>query len=618
MKPTTQRSAADANAGADVALDTATAPGKKMGTGASAASQPAGVRRALTFLVWAVPGAVTLAFGLYDIGKPILWRDELASWSAASRSLPQLWGMAHNVDVVISVYYFCLHLWMAAFGQSATAMRIPSVFAMAGAAAMVGLIAKRFTGVGAGLAGGLIYALIPGVSLYAQDARPYAFASFFAVLATLLVLRALERPTWRRWGVYALAVAAAGACNLVALCVVMGHATIVLAACLRRSWPAGDTVVGTGAGAGRGGRTRTAVRMVLAELRVATKAALRERRCRRIMIDFGAAVVVALILDSPIIKKGHDQSLYQLGHEAKPGLIDLTGLRGGLWPELFSSSYVAWAVLALAVISVIVMPRRFTSWYALACGVVPIVFVWVFSQGPFSYWTFRYMLFTVPAWALSAGIGVAGLAEAARRLPIWPRATLLQPRFVVTFVLVAAIAALGVHDQWAIRQPEAHNRWAYPLSVPNGEPIDYPYAAQVIEAHERPGDGIMYQTSDLNRFEVDAAIAYYTRGKTLPRPVFQLRTPAEANLLSPVDCQPNPQDFPGIVVNVASQSCSTYLADAGYPRMWMVYVNHLAPNPLDPFSAMLPPEAAALNAADYKVQTLYQGDGITVALLVRA
>jgi len=71
---------------------------------------------------------------VFEIGVPQLWRDELASWSAASRTLPQLWAMVHNIDAVLGLYYLGLHLWMAVFGDSATAMRLPSVIAMAGAA----------------------------------------------------------------------------------------------------------------------------------------------------------------------------------------------------------------------------------------------------------------------------------------------------------------------------------------------------------------------------------------------------------------------------------------------------------------------------------------------------
>ena len=118
-------------------------------------------RPVVTYLTWGAPAVVALALGLFEIGVPQLWRDELASWSAASRTLPQLWAMLHNIDAVLGIYYFGLHLWMAVFGDSATAMRVPSVIAMAGAAAVVGLIGRRLGGGVAGLASGLIFAADP-------------------------------------------------------------------------------------------------------------------------------------------------------------------------------------------------------------------------------------------------------------------------------------------------------------------------------------------------------------------------------------------------------------------------------------------------------------------------
>ncbi len=134
--------------------------------------------------------------------------------------------MVHNVDAVLGLYYLGLHLWMAVFGDSAAAMRLPSALAMTGAAGIVALTGKRLGGTRAGLISGLIFAVIPSVSRFAQEARPYAFATLFAALATLLLLRAMERPTWLRC-CYALALAAVGASNLIALCVLAVHAAIV-------------------------------------------------------------------------------------------------------------------------------------------------------------------------------------------------------------------------------------------------------------------------------------------------------------------------------------------------------------------------------------------------------
>ncbi|MGH3265475.1 MAG: glycosyltransferase family 39 protein, partial [Trebonia sp.] len=185
------------------------------------ASRQAATRHSrLSYLTWAGPAVVTAALGLFELGTPQPWRDEFATWSAASRSLPQLWGMLHNTDAVLGVYYVGLHFWMAVFGDSPAAMRLPSVIAMVIAAAVVALIGRRLAGNAAGLAGGLVFAMVPSVSRYAQEARPYAFATLFAALATLLFLRAMERPRWSRWAIYAVVLAAAGTANLIALCVV--------------------------------------------------------------------------------------------------------------------------------------------------------------------------------------------------------------------------------------------------------------------------------------------------------------------------------------------------------------------------------------------------------------
>jgi len=544
--------------------------------GAGDRQEAASRRRAVTFLTWAVPALVAAALGCYEIGVPMLWRDELASWSAASRTLPQLWTMLHQIDAALGVYYFGLHLWMAIVGDSATAMRLPSVIAMTGAAAVVALIGRRLAGVGAGLAGGLVFALIPSVSRYAQEARPYAAAAFFAALATLLLLRAVENPRWHRWGLHALAVAAAGAFNLVAVCVLAGHAVAVLAAAWQRTAPHGSTFA------------------------VRVRSARQNRGTVAILAGYCLSAVVAVVIDAPIVIEGHRQSLSQIGQQQTPSLAELAGLRGALWPQLFCSSHLAIAILVLAVASVLAAPRRAAPSCGLAFATVPIAVIWLISQGPASYWVVRYLMFTVPAWALSAGLGVAGIGDLLLRVRAARLGSALQPRHLVATGLVVAVGLLGVHDQRAIRQPQAHNRWAYPLAEANGEPVDYQGAAEVIAAHERRGDGIVYQVSDHNHYQVDTSVAYYLRGKAKPTPVFQAKTQAQAGTLQPVEC-----DGPARCL-------------AGTHRLWVVYVNHLVLGSyLDPFLAMPPAEAAVLRERGYHVRALYKEDGITVALMAR-
>jgi mannosyltransferase len=551
--------------------------------------QAAVVRSAPTWLAWAVPTAVTAALGLYQINVPILWRDELATWSAASRTLPQLWAMVHNVDAVLGLYYLGLHLWMAVFGDSAAALRLPSALAMTGAAAVVALTGKRLGGLRAGLISGLIFAVVPSVSRYAQEARPYAFATLFAALATLLLLRAVERPTWLRWGCYTLAVAAAGASNLVALCVLAAHAAIVATDFCLRTVRIGDEDAPGGGRALPGGRPEPAAGRPLA-----------------LLGWFSLAAIVGVILDGPVVLEGHAQSASQIGQQPVPHVAALLGVINGLWPELFASTPVALAVIALALASVVTLAgarQRVLAGYALAGGILPIVAVWLISQGPDSYWTFRYMLFTVPAWSVAAGLGVAGAAERLPRLH-WPRLRLpsfapdWRPGYAaVAAALVVAVAALGVHDQSDIREPLAHNLWAFPVTMANGEPVDYRGAAAVIAANQRPGDGIVYQVDDQNHYEVDAAIGYYLRGGPAPKAVFQAETPAQANTLQPVEC-------------ASPASCIS-----GTPRIWLVYVDRLARDGSNPFTSIPGNEESSLESRGYQTRTLYREDGITVALL---
>ena len=544
-----------------------------------AAPEQATPRPAMAYLSWAVPVVVTVAFGLIEIGVPQLWRDEFASWSAASRTLPQLWAMLHNIDAVLGIYYFGLHLWMAVFGDSAAAMRLPSVIAMAGAAGVVALIGRRLGGGAAGLTSGLVFAVIPSVSRYAQEARPYAFAMFFAALATLTFLRAMERPNWSRWAIYAVVLAAAGASNLVAVSVAAGHLVILLWDFLQHTVRIGGDGTADSGKRLPGGRLASEGSPLL----------LVKRFC--------VALVAGAVLVSPLVIEGHEQQEWQIGGVPAPHVAQLVGVSGGLWQELFASVPVAAAVMLLAVLSLLAAPdarRRSIAGYALAFAIVPVVAVWVLSRGPVSYWTYRYMLFSIAGWSVGAGLCIAFLAERAKDSTRLARLTgSLSPRFTVAAVLIAVVAALGAHDQLAIRQNEAHNRWAYPEMPSNGQPVDYQAAAAVLAANERPGDAIVYQVSDKNHYQVDTSLAYYLHGK-LPTPIFQAQTQVQFNNLQPNECQD-----PSVCIT-------------GTPRIWVVFVDQLA---TDPFSALQWSQEAYLETLGYQTQQMWQENGITVALL---
>ncbi|MGW7439723.1 glycosyltransferase family 39 protein [Streptomyces sp. NPDC054849] len=143
-------------------------------------------------LIWFVPVLWTLAFGLWGLSRDdSVWRDEAATWQVAGRSAGDIWNMLENVDAVHGLYYLLMHGLFEAFGASTTTLRLPSVLAVAAAAACVALIGRRLGGFWAGLGGGLTLGLLPAVQFYLQEGRPYALVAAGAGLSTLLLVSLL-------------------------------------------------------------------------------------------------------------------------------------------------------------------------------------------------------------------------------------------------------------------------------------------------------------------------------------------------------------------------------------------------------------------------------------------
>lgn len=180
-------------------------------------------RRVLRILPAGLTGALMLGVGLINAGRPALSWDEVTSAEVASRSVPQILDLIPHLDAVFGFYYLLLHWWTALAGTSETALRLPSIVAMAGAVAVAAELGRRLFTPMAGLVTGLILCMIPNTSRYAAEARPYAFACFFAVLALLLLVR--NRTPWF-W--YGLSVTFMGLFHLVSLTTLLAHAAFVL------------------------------------------------------------------------------------------------------------------------------------------------------------------------------------------------------------------------------------------------------------------------------------------------------------------------------------------------------------------------------------------------------
>ncbi|MFF3237876.1 glycosyltransferase family 39 protein [Micromonospora sp. NPDC002931] len=307
-------------------------------------------------MVWLGPTLVTLAVVLAGIGHAQPWRDELATWSAATRSPGDLIRLAGTIDAATGPYYLLMHAWVALAGDSVTALRLPAALAMAATAGATAVLGQRLVGTRAGLLAGLFLAMLPGTSRYGQEARPYALAAFFAVLATLLLVTALRRPGWARWAGYAAAVAALGLTHLVALTLLAAHAVAVLTA--RREGPASRPL-----------------RWVL-------------------------ALVPAALLVTPLVLLARGQRARQLDWVDTVRPTDLTALPGGV----AQSGVVGGLLVGLAALGAARLGRR-----ALLPGcavLLPVLLL--FTAGlVVPLWVPRYLFFVVPFACLLAGAALA-------------------------------------------------------------------------------------------------------------------------------------------------------------------------------------------------------------------
>ncbi|MFJ8631059.1 glycosyltransferase family 39 protein [Streptomyces sp. NPDC093568] len=150
----------------------------------------------------------------------------------AHRDLPELWATLGHADAVHGLYYLLMHGVFRLWEGGLVALRLPSVLAMAVAAAGVAALGRRLAGPRAGLAAGVVFTLLPAVQRYAQEGRSYALVTALVVGQTWVLLRACaDRRRRRAWWVgYAVLAALAGLLHEFALPALLAHGVALLAA----------------------------------------------------------------------------------------------------------------------------------------------------------------------------------------------------------------------------------------------------------------------------------------------------------------------------------------------------------------------------------------------------
>ena len=514
------------------------------------------------YLPAALAAAVMAVLGVWGLARDSsMGNDEVATRWAALLSLHQLAHLLRHVDAVHGLYYLLMHGWMAV-GTSPAVMRIPSVIAMVVAVALVVIIGRRLTGSAwAGLFAGLIVALTPTISYYAQTARSYALVFACVIGSTLALLHALAaearareagtreasaaddeagwaRPAVSRYLVYAVLLIVGGYLNELSLLVVAAHAVTVLLA----------------------------------------------RYGRRVITAWAATAGISVIVVLPLaaLSAREDGAVAWI---ARPGLSSLRTL----FHDYFGATTAVAVLLLCCAVAAVLPPLRRgrrapgPAWWsqggvslpsvAAPLLVVPGALLILESLVARPLYVDRYVLYGEAGAALLAGAGalrigrwLAGLTD--RRMLLW------APGVVVC----AAVLVLQLAPQQQVRTPQSRL-------------FDFGGPSRYLAAHARPGDGILF----FSKFYRKARLGYPADYRNVTD-FAQAQSPAAAG------------NFQGRDKPVASvQSLMT-----GYQRIWVVGRSPLAHLTAGPVRA----EDAVLTS-HFSLAAKRQFKGIVVTLWVR-
>ena len=379
-----------------------------------------------------------LTVGLVGAGSwiPTQSRDEAATVSAVTRSWSQLGAMLGNVDVVHSLYYSVMKVWLDQVGISTLTLRLPSVLACGLAAGLVVALGSVLVSPRAGLLAGLVMSVCPRVTVIGTEGRSGAWFTAVAVLLVLLVVLAVRRPSWAWFLPVALATAFLGGLHV--------YAALLLPVLVVWLWAPVDAA----------GRPRRVWRLGLPPGRTAPLLGLLGGAVPVVLLAWRARGQQAQVdwIDPPTL-----ESLAKIATETVSPL-------NGLWAVL------AWAMAAAGLVWLAQhrRGRRGTTFLLVGWGVFPGLALVGVSAAWTPLYSQRYLSFCLGGLAVLAG---TGLASVRRR---W-----------LTFCLAATLplaSAVTYRDQ---RQPDAWDSWAQIAAVitqrgiPGDPVIDYPLVSAI-------------------------------------------------------------------------------------------------------------------------------------------
>ncbi|SBT43652.1 hypothetical protein [Micromonospora narathiwatensis] len=306
-------------------------------------------RRALSTLAWVLPALLVAGLGIVRATWPGQRPEELDHWAFVTRPWAEAMRLLDGLDTTTALYYVGLKGWAELLGTSDFALRLPSVLAMAVATALCARVGTGLATPRVGFIAGLLFALLPTTSRYAQEIGPQALIICLAALATAALVWLFERPKALRVAGYSLVVVLLGVVSAPAVSLVFAHGVAVFV--MRR----------------------------------------------RLFLGWLAGVLVALL---PIgaVAYALNSTVFHLGDGKAAALSEVARL-----PEvLFGVPLLGGILIGLGLLSVSLRKPGivFTTW---AVGTGAVLYL-VSSLTPF--WNVESLLLTLPAWTLLAAMAL--------------------------------------------------------------------------------------------------------------------------------------------------------------------------------------------------------------------
>jgi mannosyltransferase len=389
--------------------------------------------------IWALllPPLLALALSLWNITTPSYWRDEAATIAAVKRPFGDLLSMLGNVDAVHAAYYIMMWPLAHLFGTGEFIMRLPSALAAAVTAAFVAAIGRRLISPWVGLAAGLLFAVLPVATRYGQEARSYAMVVGVATIASYLLMRVVDAEP-----------------------------------AVRRRW-----LIGYGASLAALGILNIFGLLLIPAHAITLALYFRRQQgiqdARKLATGWLIAAVAGVICSSPLLVLGWEQRgqvAWIANNQSSSGLNTLVTLSGSALVTVVIAGVIA---IALIVSSEAAGARRGAwRWQLTELSlpwmlVPPALLIGASVISPI--YTSRYVLMCIPAVALLGGMALVALGRIAGP------------------VALALVLLAGLTTQVTQRQPYGH--------YDNVRALD-----QVVAAHARPGDYVLYTNPNAESF----------------------------------------------------------------------------------------------------------------------